>query len=182
MVARRHRIASHGGPPSGAAPRPTSRVPRHCGSRIPFRRSTGLRRVVAAFDRGGSAQLRQLLAAHHSEHPPWHQPLPLPGDDTQPILDRYEQADANARTDFPQTQATIEEQFACDDWVVTLWTTWSTPAQSGTPVEFRGITIDRVADGKIVESWSSQDRLGLFQQLGVVVATGELFDQAGLTR
>ena len=43
------------------------------------------------------------------------------------------------------------------------------------------LTDNLAGPGKIVESWSSQDRLGLFQQLGVVPATQDLITLAGLT-
>lgn len=36
----------------------------------------------------------------------------------------------------------------------------------------RGITIERIKDGKIVERWVSQDRLGLMQQLGLAPQPG----------
>jgi hypothetical protein len=35
-----------------------------------------------------------------------------------------------------------------------------------------GITIERFADGKVVESWRSMDRLGLLQKLGLESTTG----------
>jgi ketosteroid isomerase-like protein len=140
-----------------------------------------VRRIIDAYERDDTAQLRTLYAADHVEHLLWHQPLPLPGDDTQPLLDRYEQANANALADFGQTRTTIEEQFACGDRVVTALAMHATHQKSGTPVTFRGITIDRVVNGQIVETWSSLDRLGLLQQLGTVASSRELFAQAGLT-
>ena len=115
------------------------------------------------------------------EHLLWHEPLPLPGDDSQPLHDRYDQLNPNAQADFGDSRTTIDEQFACADRVVTEFTAHSTHRQSGTPVMFRGITIDRVVDGKIVETWGSSDRLGPFQQLGTVAPSRQLFEQAGLT-
>ena len=140
-----------------------------------------VRRVLDALDREDTAQLRVLFAPDHVEHLLWHSPLPLPGDDSQPLLDRYEQLDANAKADFADSRTEINEQFACGDRVVTAFTVHATHRKSGTPVTFRGISIDRVADGQIVETWSSMDRLGLLQQLGAVAPTRELFEQAGLT-
>ncbi len=140
-----------------------------------------VRRAIEALDRNDTAQLRVLFAPDYVEHPLWHQPLPLPGDDSQPILDRYEQLQSNAEADFAESRTTIDEQFACGDRVVTAFTAQATHRKSGTPVTFRGITIDRVVDGKIVETWSSFDRLGLLQQLGTVAPSRQLFEQAGLT-
>ena len=41
-------------------------------------------------------------------------------------------------------------------------------APTGKWVEVTGITIDRIANGKIAESWSCFDALGMMQQLGAV--------------
>jgi predicted ester cyclase len=38
--------------------------------------------------------------------------------------------------------------------------------------QFKGLTIVRVRDGKIVEGWNSFDQLGMLQQLGVVTLPG----------
>lgn len=39
---------------------------------------------------------------------------------------------------------------------------------TGKPVEFSGIDIIRVEDGKVAEHWGSTDTLGLMQQIGAV--------------
>ena len=44
---------------------------------------------------------------------------------------------------------------------------------SGVQVTLTGISIDRFAGGKIVESWDNLDDLGLFQQLGVIPPMGQ---------
>ena len=36
------------------------------------------------------------------------------------------------------------------------------------PVEFAGITIVRIRDGKIVEAWNNFDFMSMFQQLGAL--------------
>lgn len=76
---------------------------------------------------------------------------------------------------FPDLAFTIEEQIAEGDLVVSRWTATGThqgdlmgiPA-TGKQVRVTGVTIDRIQGGKIVETWTSWDRLGLLQQLGVV--------------
>jgi predicted ester cyclase len=42
-----------------------------------------------------------------------------------------------------------------------------TPA-SGKRVRIGGITVERFADGKVVEAWRCMDTLGLLQQIGAV--------------
>ena len=137
--------------------------------------------LVAALEQGDDATLRQLFAPDHIMHLHWYVPLPLAGSDEQPLLDRYEQMDANARADVPDIRYTIEEQVACGDWVVTILTGRGMHARRGIGIEERVITTDRIVNGTIVESWISSDRLGLFQQLGAVGPTPELFAKADLT-
>ena len=69
----------------------------------------------------------------------------------------------------------VEEQIAEGDCVVTRWTGKGTHdgdlmgmAPTGKWVEVTGITIDRIDGGKICESWSCFDALGMMQQLGAV--------------
>ena len=140
-----------------------------------------IRRLMTAMEQADDATLRELYAPDHIDHFHWHAPRPLPGSEEQPLLDRYEQADADDRRDFPDRHFTIDEQFACGDRVVTVATSHATHARSGLPVTERAIIVNRIVDGKIAESWISADRLGMFQQLDVVEATPGLFERADLT-
>ena len=75
---------------------------------------------------------------------------------------------------FPDTSFAIEQQVAEGDLVATRWTATGThqgelmgnPA-SGRSVKITGTAIDRIQDGKVVESWGNWDTLGMFQQLGM---------------
>jgi predicted ester cyclase len=58
------------------------------------------------------------------------------------------------------TQFGIEDQIAEEDRVVTRWT-----ARGRYNTDVTGITIHRIRDGKIVESWGNWDQLGLMHQL-----------------
>jgi steroid delta-isomerase-like uncharacterized protein len=79
------------------------------------------------------------------------------------------------RTAFPDLRLTIEEQIAADTGVATRWSAKGThqgelmgiPA-TGKQATVTGITIDRIVDDRIAESWTNWDTLGLLQQLGVV--------------
>ena len=110
------------------------------------------RRITAAFEPGDDATLRALYAPHHVMHEHWHAPLPLPGSEDQPLLDRYELSDRNARADTTGLRVTVDAQVACEDWVVTVFTSRWTHARRGTAVAERGISVDRIADGKVVET------------------------------
>ncbi len=84
---------------------------------------------------------------------------------------------AGYRAGFPDLRITIEDQIADGDRVVTRWSAKGThqgelmgmPA-TGKQSTVTGITIDRIADGRIAESWTNWDTLGMLQQLGVVPA------------
>jgi steroid delta-isomerase-like uncharacterized protein len=80
---------------------------------------------------------------------------------------------------FSDVEVTIDDQIAEGDLVVTRWSGKNThsgefmgiPA-TGKRLSLTGIAIDRIANGKIVESWSEWDMMGLMQQLGAVPSPG----------
>jgi steroid delta-isomerase-like uncharacterized protein len=83
-------------------------------------------------------------------------------------------------TGFPDLKFTIEEHIAEGDKVVGRWTCRSTHtgefmgiAPTGKKLEITGISMVRIADGKIAEEWVSWDGLGLLQQLGVIPPMGQ---------
>lgn len=78
---------------------------------------------------------------------------------------------------LPDLHITIEDMIAEGDKVVTRFTTHGTQQgafgsipPTGKRVAISTIEITRVADGKIVEDWGLDDRLGMLQQLGLVPA------------
>lgn len=69
----------------------------------------------------------------------------------------------------------IEDQIAEEDKVVTRWTAsgrhegeFQGIPPTGNQVSITGLTMFRIANGKIVEGWTNADRLGLMQQIGAV--------------
>ena len=79
------------------------------------------------------------------------------------------------RNAFPDLKLTVEDLIAEGDMVVTRWTARGTHQgdlmgipPSGNRVKVTGISIDRIEGGRIEESWSSYDALGLMQQTGAV--------------
>lgn len=81
------------------------------------------------------------------------------------------------RDAFPDLKITIEEQIAEGDKVVTRWSARGTHQgdlmgipPTGKQGTVTGITIERITGGKIIESHTNWDTLGLLQQLGVVPA------------
>lgn len=90
----------------------------------------------------------------------------------------FKQYVAGYQAAFPDIHWTVEDQVAEGDIVVTRLTGMGThqgelmgiPA-TGLPVTATAIATVRIAGGKIQESWSSWDALGLMQQLGVMPPT-----------
>ena len=79
------------------------------------------------------------------------------------------------RAAFPDLRITIEEQIADDHAVATRWSAKGTHQgdlmgvpPTGKQATVTGITIDKIVDGRIAESWTNWDTLGMLQQLGVV--------------
>jgi steroid delta-isomerase-like uncharacterized protein len=89
--------------------------------------------------------------------------------------ERLKEVVGGYRTAFPDLKVTVEQQIGDADRVATQWTARGTqdgelmgiPA-SGKQATVTGITIDRFEDGRIAESWTNWDTLGLLQQLGAI--------------
>jgi steroid delta-isomerase-like uncharacterized protein len=123
-----------------------------------------------AFNAGNIAVVDELVTPDFVNHDP-----ALPGPVVGP--DAAKASIEGYRAGFPDLRITIEDQIADDEHVVTRWTARGTnegemmgmPA-TGKQATVTGITIDRIVNGRIVESWSNWDTLGMLQQLGVVPA------------
>ena len=79
------------------------------------------------------------------------------------------------RSAFPDLKITTQDQIAEGDRVVSRQLAIGTHkgelqgiAPTGKQITITAIIIDRSAGGKIVESWSNIDMLGLMQQIGAV--------------
>jgi predicted ester cyclase len=84
---------------------------------------------------------------------------------------------AGYRRAFPDARSTVEEQVAEADTVVTRWRARGTHRgelgpipPTGRDFEMEGVTIERIAAGKIAEVWVARDELGLLRQLGLLPA------------
>ncbi len=103
----------------------------------------------------------------------------LPG--VPPSLEGIKKVHEMALAAFPDMRVTTDDLIAEGDKVVERWTQTMThtgaaifgaPAGTGKKVKTTGISIYRIANGKIVEHWAEMDSLGVLQQLGVVPAPG----------
>jgi predicted ester cyclase len=96
------------------------------------------------------------------------------------LAEEFKREVADMRRAFPDYAGTNVEQIAEAEKVANRFVFLGTHlgefegvAPTGKRVEFIGHSIDRVADGKIVESWIEVDMLGVMQQLGAVPEPGQ---------
>ena len=128
------------------------------------------RLVEEAFNAGRLDVTEELVASDFVGHDP-----SLPEEVRGPA--GVKELIAGYRAAFPDIRITIEDQIADGDYVVSRWSGTGThqgelmgmPA-TGKQATVTGITIDRIVDGRIVESWDNWDTLGMMQQLGAIPA------------
>jgi steroid delta-isomerase-like uncharacterized protein len=126
------------------------------------------RRFAEIYNRGGLAIVDELAG------PDLVVSYPLLPEDIHG-LQAYKQVLAQFYAAFPDIEASVEEMIAEGEKVVARWTCRGThrgdfpglPA-TGKTVQWSGMTIYRIVDGKVVEEKGEEDVLGLLQQLGVI--------------
>jgi predicted ester cyclase len=86
---------------------------------------------------------------------------------------------ADFRRGFPDVVSAIEDLIAEGDKVVARWRASATHRgeymgipPTGREVEFTGISVYRIEGGKVAESWTAEDDLGLMRQIGAVPDPG----------
>ena len=116
---------------------------------------------IAAMDDGDDAVFDRLLAADFV-----HQNPADPAGRRQ-LTERWRRA-------FPDAHDQVEAQIAEGDTVVTRWSSRGTHrgelfgiSPTGKAVTVRGIFVDRIAAGQVVEHRDEADLLGCMAQLGV---------------
>jgi predicted ester cyclase len=87
---------------------------------------------------------------------------------------------ADFRRGFPDVVSTIEDLIAEGNKVAARWRARATHrgeyvgvSPSGKEVQFTGISVYRIEGGKIAESWTIEDELGLMRQIGAVPEAGQ---------
>jgi predicted ester cyclase len=126
------------------------------------------------FGQGKMSVADEIVAPDHVDRGPGVLPgLPPGPEGSKMVVTVYRNA-------FPDIQFTIDEQIAEGDKVVTRWTGYGTHKgelagipPTGKSATVTGIGIDRIVNGKIVESWGTFDQFGMLQQLGVIPKPGQ---------
>lgn len=126
--------------------------------------------------------IEEIYAPIWIDHPVFHRPLGMDGAPVPPggVRTPREELRASAAfmtARFPEIETRIDEMFeGADETVTVIWTTRA-KHRSGREVSYRGVEVFRVEAGRIAEIWTSWDRLGLLQQLGLVPDTEVLMAQ-----
>jgi steroid delta-isomerase-like uncharacterized protein len=128
------------------------------------------REIAELYNQGGNLDaVEEIYAPNYVGHDPT-QPEDLHG------VEGARQYAASYRQAFPDLECIIEDQVAEGDKVVTRWRARGTHEgetedlgpPTGNRVEITGISVSRVAEGKLVEDWTNFDAMGMMQQLGMV--------------
>ena len=138
---------------------------------IESNKAVARRFLEEVFGQGNLAVADEIVAPDHVDHGPGTPPgLPSGPEGTKMFVTVYRNA-------FPDIRFTIDEQVAEGDKVVTRWTGSGTHKgelagipPTGKSATVTGIGVDRIVNGKIVESWGVFDQFGMLQQLGVIPA------------
>ncbi len=144
---------------------------------------TKSKRLLETFTSGDVAVADELLDAQAINHDP---ALPaairsLRGPET------FKRTVSMYRTGFPDLRMVVDDVVADGDKVVLRWHTEGTHrgelqglAPTGKRGSVTGISIDQWREGKLVETWTQWDNLGLARQLGAAPPEGSVGERLGL--
>jgi predicted ester cyclase len=136
------------------------------------------------WNKGNVAVVDELMAPNHVDHFDFPAHIATPAEYqlscvlTKQFVPRF-------RSVFPDLHFTVEFQVAEEDMVVTRATVRGTytgeyrgrvfqgSPPTGQEVTWTQTLINRIADGKIVESWDNEDQLGWLQQIGALPTAGQ---------
>lgn len=121
-----------------------------------------VRRYLQLLSGGNLADLDQVVGPDFVDRTPG-----VPADVYGPDVIR--QSQRQARELFQNIRYAVDDLVAEGDRVAARYTVRATrkgSAGSGVPVQVMGVTLFRIADGKIRETWIVNDQIELFRQLG----------------
>jgi steroid delta-isomerase-like uncharacterized protein len=123
------------------------------------------------WNQGNLSVVDEIIAADLSRHDPGNPSLngAVGSEGFKQLVSAY-------RSSFPDIHWTVEDTIAEGDLVAARWTSTGTHQgelagipPTGASVAGTGISILRIAEGKVEEEWASWDALAVMQQLGVIV-------------
>jgi steroid delta-isomerase-like uncharacterized protein len=144
----------------------------------------GSRRLLEIFNGGDLALVDELVAPDAMNHDP-AEPAHMRGLRGPEVLKSTVQM---YRAAFPDLEMVVDDVIAAGEKVALRWHSQGTHrgeleglAPTGVRASVTGISIDRWKDGKVVESWTEWDNLGLARQLGAAPPEGSVGEKLGLT-
>jgi predicted ester cyclase len=127
-----------------------------------------VRRLIEEPWKGDLSVVDELIDPNYVGYDP-SIPEPLRGPDG------FKENVSTYRAAYSDAQITVDDQIAEGDKVATRWTGRGTHdgdlmdiAPTGKQVKVSGLTISRLANGKVIEDYTNWDTFGMMQQLGVV--------------
>jgi steroid delta-isomerase-like uncharacterized protein len=129
---------------------------------------TIVRRLLEEPWKGDLGVVDELIDRNYVGHDPAI-PEPLRGPDG------FKENVSTYREAYSDAQITVDEQIAEGDKVATRWTARGKHdgdlmgvAPTGKQVKVSGLTLSRLANGKVIEDYTNWDTFGMMQQLGIV--------------
>jgi steroid delta-isomerase-like uncharacterized protein len=126
--------------------------------------------IEEAWNNGNLDAIGEFIAEDHIDHDPTRSGTPGGSEGMAMTIRMY-------RAAFPDAHIELGELIAEGDLVAGPWTATGTHqgelmgiSPTGKSIEISGIGIDRVVDGRIVESWANWDTLGMLAQIGAAPA------------
>jgi steroid delta-isomerase-like uncharacterized protein len=124
--------------------------------------------IDEVFNTGNFDAVDEILARDYLHHDPTTQEFGSGIEGFKRLLGYYRDA-------FPDLEIRLDDQFAAGDRVVDRWTGHGTHqgelmgvAPTGRPVTAGGISIHRIENGRIAETWNNYDAAGMLRQLGAI--------------
>ena len=125
------------------------------------------RLIKEVWNKGNLGVVDEIVATNYANHDP---AAPMPESGREGLKEHV----TAYRTGLPDLQLAIDDIMADGNKVIVRWTARGThkgvllgvsPTGKQTTVE--GISVVRVANGKVAEAWVTWDTLGMLRQLGV---------------
>jgi predicted ester cyclase len=121
------------------------------------------------FNEGDIGALSTFIHPNHRNHDPTAPEVPYGPEGVRRLVELYRRA-------FPDIHFEHEDLTSVGDKVAHRWTFTGTHRgeimgiePTGRSVAVQGIEVNRIADGKIAESWAISDALGMLEQLGAEI-------------
>lgn len=124
--------------------------------------------IEEVFNKGNLSVAEEILSPGYVHHDPATGERGSGIEGLESMVGFYRQA-------FPDFRITLEDQMASEDRVVERWTGRGTHqgtlrgvAPSGRTISAEGISIHRIADGRIAETWTCFDSASMLRQIGAI--------------